>query len=73
MRSDPQPQHYAFRVRGHVGALTLRAFPELEAETDGGETVLTGRLPDSAALYGVVAQLERLGLELLEIVRLPDN
>ena len=33
-------------------------------------TVLTGTLPDQAALYGALAQIEALGLELLEVRRL---
>jgi hypothetical protein len=33
--------------------------------------VLTGPLPDRAALCGVLAQIEALGLELLEVRRLP--
>jgi len=70
---NPQPQRYEFRIRGHVRASTLSAFPDLAAETDGADTLLTGRLADPAALYGVVAQIERLGLELLEISRLPQN
>ena len=30
-----------------------------------------GPLPDRVALYGVLAQIEALGLELLEVRRLP--
>jgi hypothetical protein len=37
------------------------------AELKGGETVLTGLLEDRAALFGVVAQIEALGLELVEV------
>jgi tetratricopeptide (TPR) repeat protein len=44
-------------------------FPGLSADTEGSETCLTGELPDQAALYGVLAQLEALGLELLEVRR----
>jgi hypothetical protein len=33
--------------------------------------VLTGPLRDRAALYGVLAVMEALGLELLEVRRLP--
>lgn len=61
------PQRYKFRIRGRVDGLTRSALPDMQAETYGTDTILTGHLPDSAALYGVVAQLERLGLELLEI------
>jgi hypothetical protein len=35
--------------------------------------VLTGVLADQAALYGVLAELEALGLELIEVRRLPPR
>jgi len=35
--------------------------------------VLHGVLPDQAALHGVLAQIEALGLELLEVRRLPPG
>jgi hypothetical protein len=69
---DPQ-QHYEIRVRGHLGTKMLRAFPALVAQTRGTDTLLTGRLPDQAAVYGVIARLEALGLELLELRRLPPS
>jgi hypothetical protein len=47
----------------------LSAFPGLDAEVEGGDTVLSGRLPDRSALHGVLAQIEALGLELLEVRR----
>jgi hypothetical protein len=37
------------------------------AEVSGGETVLTGWLADQAAVFGALAQIEALGLELLEL------
>jgi hypothetical protein len=43
----------------------------LQAQASGGDTVLTGPLPDRAALHGVIAEIEALGLELLEVRRLP--
>jgi hypothetical protein len=69
--SDPRPHQYRIRVRGHLGETMRSAFPALQAEASGGDTVLTGPLPDRAALYGVLAQIEALGLELLELRRLP--
>jgi hypothetical protein len=35
--------------------------------------VLTGVLADQAALYGVLAEVEGLGLELIEVRRLPSG
>ena len=36
-------------------------------DSDGKDTVLTGLLEDRSALFGVLAQIEALGLELLEL------
>ena len=58
---------YEIRVRGHLGPRMLRAFEALSAEREGEDTLLTGYLPDQAALYGVIARLEALGLELVEL------
>jgi hypothetical protein len=60
---------YEIRVRGLLGDMLLGAFPDLRARAHGTETVLTGPLADQAALYGLLAQLEALGLELLEVRR----
>ena len=69
--SDPPPQRYRIRVRGRLGPTMRCAFPALQARASGGDTLLTGPLPDRAALYGVLAEIEVLGLELLEVRRLP--
>lgn len=61
------PVLYEIRINGHLGPTLLTAFPALVAQQEGRETVLTGLLPDAAALYGVLAQVESLGLELLEV------
>jgi hypothetical protein len=60
---------YEIRVRGQLGETLLGAFPNLHAQAHRAETVLTGELPDQAALHGVLAQIEALGLELLELRR----
>ena len=67
---ERDPQHYEIRVRGRLGPNMLRAFPALTAQPRGGDTLLRGRLPDQAAVYGVIARLEALGLDLLELRRL---
>jgi len=67
------PPDYQIRVRGHLGATTLRAFPSMQAETHAQDTLLRGAVADQAALHGVLAQIEALGLELLELRRLPGE
>ena len=61
------PGLYAIRIKGRLGATALSAFPAMLSELKGSETVLTGVLEDRSALFGVVAQIEALGLELLEL------
>jgi hypothetical protein len=70
-------QRYQIRIRGRLGQTTRSAFPGLRARTAAGDTVLTGVLAgvlaDQAALYGVLAEAEALGLELIEVRRLPPR
>jgi hypothetical protein len=61
------PGLYAIRIEGRLGATALSAFPAMVSEVKGGETVLTGLLEDRSALFGVLAQIEALGLDLLEV------
>jgi hypothetical protein len=61
---------YMIRIKGRLGVTALSAFPSMGSAVRGGETVLTGPLEDRSALYGVIAQIENLGLELLEVRRL---
>jgi hypothetical protein len=60
---------YMIRINGHLGATLLSAFPAMAWQRQGRETVLTGVL-DRPALYGVLAEIEALGLDLLEIRQL---
>lgn len=61
---------YTIRIKGRLGATGLSAFPSMVSELRCGETVLTGLLEDRSAVFGVVAQIEGLGLELLEFRRI---
>jgi hypothetical protein len=72
-RMDPAPARYLIRIDGHLGATALSAFPALAPHQHGAHTVLTGLL-DRSALYGVLAAIEALGLDLLELRKLtPDR
>jgi hypothetical protein len=63
---DPRPALYTIRIDGHLGATMLLAFPALVPQQCGGHTVLTGLL-DRSALFGVLAEIDALGLNLLEV------
>jgi hypothetical protein len=69
MENSPSSARCEIRVRGVLSETLLSAFPGLDAEVEGGDTVLSGCLPDRSALHGVLAQIEALGLELLEVRR----
>lgn len=65
---------YEIRVRGHLDeALATSLPPHFRTEFSPAETLLHGEGVDQSALHGVLDQLERLGIELLEIRRLPDD
>ncbi len=64
---------YAIRIKGRLGPTALSAFPTMGAEVDGSDTVLTGALTDRSAVFGVLGQIEALGLELLELRQIPPR
>ena len=64
---------YEVRVRGHLGNAARQAFADLQVETRGSDTGLRGELTDQSALHGVLAQIESLGLELLDVRGLPSD
>ena len=72
-RSWPCTATHGARSRQAVGATMRRAFPALHAESEDGDTLLQGVVADQAALHGVLAQAGALGLELLEVRRLPAS
>jgi hypothetical protein len=69
-RMDPAPARYVIRINGHLGATVLSAFPVLAPQHHDAHTVLTGLL-DWSALFGVLAEIEALGLDLLELRNSP--
>ncbi len=69
MNDTGSTTRYEIRVRGVLSERLLSAFPEMHARARDHETVLTGDLPDQAALHGVLGRVEALGLELLEVRR----
>jgi hypothetical protein len=68
---DSASARYTIRISGHLGPTLLSAFPALSWQRQGPETVLTGVL-DQPGLHGVLAEIEALGLELLEVRQLTE-
>ena len=59
--------YYEITVRGGLSETLMAAFPGLTATACCGRTVLRGDLADQSALYGVLGQIESLGLDLLGV------
>jgi hypothetical protein len=67
------PGLYMIRIKGRLGATALSAFPTMVPEPTGGDTVLTGFFEDQSAVFGALAQIEALGLELVELRQIPQG
>ena len=62
---------YEIRVRGRLSDSAMAAFEGMRASVEPVETVLHGPVLDQAALYGLLDRVQALGLELVEVRRLP--
>ena len=62
---------YEIRVEGHLADRWSDWFEGLTIRNEAnGDTILTGLLADQAALYGVLAKIHNLNLNLISVQRL---
>jgi hypothetical protein len=64
---------YEIRIRGRLSDSLLAAFEGLTATVEPVETVLHGPVQDQSSLHGLLDRIQSLGLELVEIRRLPAS
>ena len=64
---------YSFRVRGWISPDIVAALDPLQPTAVASGTELRGVLVDQAALHGIIARFEQLGVELVGMSRLPDD
>lgn len=64
---------YEIRIRGRLSDAVLDSFEGLTSDVERVETVLFGPVTDQAQLHAVIAQIASLGLELVEVRRLPTE
>lgn len=63
-----KPTVYQIKVKGHLDHTWVDWFEGLTiSNQDGGEAVLSGYLPDQAALHGVLNRISNLGLTLISV------
>ncbi|MBK9121628.1 MAG: hypothetical protein IPM16_00705 [Chloroflexi bacterium] len=61
-------QHYEIRIRGHLDETWSDWLNGLVVHHEaGGNTVLAGKLPDQAALHGVLNRLRDMGVPLVSV------
>ncbi|HET8755592.1 MAG TPA: hypothetical protein VFM58_06275 [Solirubrobacteraceae bacterium] len=63
---------YEIRIKGRVSRALLASFEGMESDLEPVETVLHGPVRDQAELHGVIDRIQALGLELIEVRRLPS-
>ena len=60
---------YQIRLKGHLGHQWTDWFGGLSITLDdNGETLLTGRVADQAALHGLIKKVRDLGMPLVSIM-----
>lgn len=64
---------YRIRLKGHLDSRWSEWFGDMRIEHQSdGTTLLTGPVPDQAALHGLLAKLRDLGLPLLTVIHESD-
>jgi len=63
------PEHYEIKIKGHLDPCWSDWFAGLKlTQLEGNETLLTGTLPDQAALHGLLERIRDLNLVLISVI-----
>ena len=62
-----QSKWYEIRIQGHLSPDWVEWFEGMKIRQEEGQTILTGRIVDQAALHGLLARVRNLNLTLLSI------
>jgi hypothetical protein len=62
------PEHYEIRIKGHLDQYWSDWFAGLQlTNLEGDETLISGQLPDQAALHGLLERIRDLNLTLVSV------
>lgn len=64
------PTQYRIKLQERLDAYWSDGFEGMAMSFDGRGTILTGRVPDQAALHGLLIRIRDLNLNLLSVERL---
>jgi hypothetical protein len=68
---DDEPKFYEIRLQGHLDSRWAERFEGMVLTLEeNGDTVLTGRVVDQAALHGLLRKVRDLALPLIAVTRL---
>jgi hypothetical protein len=62
---------YEFRIKGRLSDTLCGEFEDFSAAVQPAETVMRGEVRDQSELHGLLDRIQSLGLELLEVRRVP--
>jgi hypothetical protein len=72
-QSGSKPLRYEIRVKGRLTDEELGSLDGVAAHVEPAGSVLVGDLVDRAALHGVLHRLRALGIEVIEMRRVPTG
>ena len=69
-----KPTNYEIKIKGHLDNTWADWFNGLMiSNLDSGEAVLSGDLPDQAALFGILNRINNLSLVLISVNSIPEQ
>lgn len=69
-----EPTMYEIRIRGHLDDTLASWFDGLTVSNlEDGNAVLSGPIPDQAALQGLLKRISNLGLTLISVNTVPGD
>ena len=68
-----QPTEYQIRLKGTLDSSWSDWFDGFTITAQGDETLLTGVVPDQAALHGILAKINDLGLPIVSIEKISQT
>ena len=72
-RNYDQKARYLIRIQGTIDATWSDWFGCFTITPQDGETVLEGEVNHQAALHGILAKINELGLTIISVTRLPQR